>query len=54
MLDQLPESLLPLLMVNTYFNLAWIDAVIVLLAFFIVDLVLSYLLARFYENVGGR
>jgi CDP-archaeol synthase len=53
-LDQLPESMLPLLMVNSYFNLGWTDAVIVLLAFFIVDLVLSYLLARFYENVGTR
>jgi len=53
-LDQLPESLLPLLMVNSYFSLSWSDAVIVLLSFFIADLVLSYLLARFYENVGIR
>jgi len=51
-LDQLPESLLPLLMVKSYFNLAWGDAVIVLASFLIIDLVLSFLLARFYENSG--
>ena len=49
-LNQLPESLLPVIMVNSYFNPAWSDAVIVLVAFFIVDLALSYLLARCFAK----
>ena len=53
-LDQLPESLLPLVMVKPYFNLAWRDVAIVLVAFFIIDLILSYLLARFCTNSGAN
>ena len=41
-------------MVKPYFNLAWRDVAIVLVAFFIIDLILSYLLARFCTNSGAN
>lgn len=46
-LDQLPEALLPMLLLREAFGLSAIDIVIVLVAFTILDLVLSRLLAHF-------
>jgi CDP-diglyceride synthetase len=54
LLDQLPESSLPLLAVRSHFDLAWEEVTIILIVFFITDLILSYLLAKFYENTGSK
>ena len=43
-LDQIPESLIPLLGVSGVFDLAWIQILIVVLIFIALDYVLSYLL----------
>lgn len=53
LLDQLPESSLPLLVVKSHFDLIWEEVAIILIVFFIIDLILSYLLVKFYENAGS-
>jgi CDP-2,3-bis-(O-geranylgeranyl)-sn-glycerol synthase len=40
-LDQIPESLLPLLVVQRQFDLEWMDIVQLTLAFMVLELVLS-------------
>ena len=54
LLDQLPESSLPLFAVRSQFDLVWQDVTIILIVFFIIDLILSYLLAKFYKNAGSK
>lgn len=44
LLDQVPESLLPALMVKHSFNLALADILILVFVFVIIDLVLTYIL----------
>lgn len=47
-LDQIPESLLPLVAVRSYFRLSWSDVLIIMTAFFILELILSHLFNRRY------
>lgn len=51
-LDQIPECLLPLLAVKTYFGLGWSSLLIILIAFIVLELVLSQILYRF--NLRNR
>jgi CDP-2,3-bis-(O-geranylgeranyl)-sn-glycerol synthase len=47
-LDQIPESLLPLMAVNSYFEITWSEMLIVMSEFFILELVFSHLYIRYY------
>ena len=47
-LDQIPESILPLLAVKSYLELTWGDISVIMGAFFILELILSYLFFRLY------
>lgn len=49
-LDQIPESILPLLAVRIYFELSWSDISIIMAAFFILESVLSSLFIKSYEK----
>jgi len=47
-LDQIPESLLPLLVAARPYGLAWVDLVLLVLAFTLFDIVVSRLLYRLH------
>lgn len=53
-LDQIPESLLPMLVVRSYFRLSWNDILVVMTAFFILELVLSHLFNRHYIKTNPQ
>ena len=46
-LDQIPESIIPLLAVRSHFNLAWNDIFEIMIAFCILELAFSYMLLWF-------
>lgn len=46
-LDQIPESIFPLLAVRQHFNLSWNDILVIMAVFCIIELVSSLLLSRF-------
>ena len=47
LLDQIPESLLPLLLLQQYYALTWTQMISIVLAFIIAEVLLSRLLYRF-------
>lgn len=47
-LDQIPESLLPLLAVRGVLELSWLQIIFIVLAFIVLDYLLSYLLYRLH------
>jgi CDP-diglyceride synthetase len=47
-LDQIPESLLPMLACSPLLDLTWRDIIVVVLSFFVLELVLSRLLYKFH------
>jgi len=51
-LDQIPESLLPLLAVRSYFDISWNEMLIIMSEFFVLELILSHLFIRFYMKTS--
>jgi CDP-2,3-bis-(O-geranylgeranyl)-sn-glycerol synthase len=47
-LDQIPESLLPLLAVRSVLELSWLQIIIIVLAFIVLDYLLSFVLYRLH------
>jgi hypothetical protein len=45
-LDQIPESLLPLLVIRSQFELSWSSLLLLMIGFFILELIFSRLLVR--------
>lgn len=46
-LDQIPESLLPILIMKPLFGLTWVSVIVLVIAFFVLELVLSRILFEF-------
>ena len=53
LLDQIPEALLPALLVKAELALGWSDVAVVTLAFVVADLGLTPLGRRFFRSRGG-